>query len=58
MRISLFHNQSAGDSTSLSWIRELIETSGHQIVRALDREAAVAELIDERTELVVAAGGD
>jgi diacylglycerol kinase family enzyme len=58
MRISLFHNQSAGDATSLSWIRELIETSGHEIVRALDREAAVAELIDERTELVVAAGGD
>jgi len=58
MRISLFHNQSAGDSTSLSWIRELIATSGHEIVRALDREAGFAELIDERTELVVAAGGD
>jgi diacylglycerol kinase (ATP) len=58
MRISLFHNQSAGDSTSHSWIRELIETSGHEIVRAFDREAAFAELIDERTELVVAAGGD
>ncbi len=58
MRISLFHNQGAGDSTSPSWIRELIETSGHQIVRAFDREAAFAELIDERTELVVAAGGD
>lgn len=58
MRISLFHNQSAGESTSLSWIRELIETSGHEIVRAFDREAAFGELIDERTELMVAAGGD
>jgi diacylglycerol kinase family enzyme len=58
MRVSLFHNQRAGDSTSLSWIRELIETSGHEIVRVFDREAAIAELLDERTELVVAAGGD
>jgi len=58
MRISLFHNQRAGDNTSLSWIRELIETSGHEIVRVFDREAAFGELIDERTELVVAAGGD
>ena len=58
MRISLFHNQKAGDNTSLSWIRELIETSGHEIVRVFDREAAFGELIDERTELVVAAGGD
>jgi diacylglycerol kinase family enzyme len=58
MRISLFHNQRAGDATSFSWIRELIETSGHEIVRVFDREAAFGELIDERTELVVAAGGD
>lgn len=58
MRISLFHNQKAGDNTSFSWIRELIETSGHEIVRVFDREAAFGELIDERTELVVAAGGD
>jgi len=58
MRISLFHNQKAGDNTSFSWIRELIETSGHEIVRVFDREAAFGELIDDRTELVVAAGGD
>ena len=58
MRVSLFHNQRAGDSTSLSWIRELIETSGHEIVRVFDREAAFGELVDQRTELVVAAGGD
>jgi diacylglycerol kinase family enzyme len=58
MRVSLFHNQRAGDSTSLSWIRELIETSGHEVVRVFDREAAFGELIDDRTELVVAAGGD
>jgi diacylglycerol kinase family enzyme len=58
MRVSLFHNQRAGDNTSLSFIRELIETSGHEVVRVFDREAAFGELIDERTELVVAAGGD
>jgi len=58
MKISLFHNQKAGDNTSFSWIRELIETSGHEVVRVFDREAAFGELIDERTELVVAAGGD
>jgi diacylglycerol kinase family enzyme len=58
MRISLFHNQKAGDNTSLSWIRELIETSGHEVVRVFDREAAFGELLDERTQLVVAAGGD
>jgi diacylglycerol kinase family enzyme len=58
MRVSLFHNHRAGDSTSLSWIRELIETSGHELVRVFDREAAFGELVDQRTELVVAAGGD
>jgi diacylglycerol kinase (ATP) len=58
MRVSLFHNQKAGDSTSLSWIRQLIETSGHELVRVFDREAAFGELVDQRTELVVAAGGD
>src|SRR4030095_8319177 len=55
MRVSLFHNQKAGDSTSLSWIRELIETSGHELVRVFDREAAFGELVDQRTELVAAA---
>jgi diacylglycerol kinase family enzyme len=58
MRVSLFHNHRAGDSASLSWIHELIEAAGHEVVRVFDREAAIAELFDERTELVVAAGGD
>lgn len=58
MRVSLFHNHRAGDRTSLSWIRELIETAGHELVRVFDREAVFGELIDTRTELVVAAGGD
>lgn len=58
MRISLFHNHRAGDRVSLSWVQELIEAAGHEVVRVFDREAAIAELIDERTELVVAAGGD
>jgi diacylglycerol kinase family enzyme len=58
MRVSLFHNSKAGDSTSLSWIRELIETSGHELVRVFDREAAFGELVDQHTELLVAAGGD
>ena len=43
---------------SLSWVQELIEAAGHEVVRVFDREAAIAELLDERTELVVAAGGD
>ena len=43
---------------SHSWVQDLIETAGHEVVRVFDREAAMAELIDERTELVVAAGGD
>jgi diacylglycerol kinase (ATP) len=58
MRVSLFHNQKAGDNTSLSYVRELIETSGHELVRIFDREAVFGELVDQRTELVVAAGGD
>ena len=40
-RVSLFHNRNAGDSASLAWIRELIETSGHELVRVFDREAAI-----------------
>ena len=58
MRISLFHNHRAGDSVSHSTVQELIESAGHEVVRVFDREAAIAELLDERTELVVAAGGD
>jgi diacylglycerol kinase family enzyme len=58
MRISLFHNHRAGDSVSHSWVQDLIEAAGHEVVRVFDREAAIAELFDERTELVVAAGGD
>jgi diacylglycerol kinase (ATP) len=58
MRVSLFHNHRAGDSVSHSWVKELIEAAGHEVVRVFDREAAIAELIDERTELLAAAGGD
>ncbi len=58
MRVSLFHNHRAGDSVSHSWVKELIEAAGHEVVRVFDREAAIAELLDERTELLVAAGGD
>jgi diacylglycerol kinase family enzyme len=58
MKVSLFHNQKAGDNASLSWIKELIETSGHELIRVFDREAAIGELLDERTDLVVVAGGD
>jgi diacylglycerol kinase (ATP) len=43
---------------SHSWVQDLIEAAGHEVVRVFDREAAIAELIDERTELVAAAGGD
>ena len=58
MKVSLFHNQKAGDSTSLSSIQELIEASGHELVRVFDREAAFGELRTTSTDLVVAAGGD
>jgi diacylglycerol kinase (ATP) len=58
MRVALFHNQKAGDNTSLEAIQELIESSGHELVRVFDRESAFGELADDRAELVVAAGGD
>jgi len=58
MRVSLFHNEKAGDNTSLGSVLELIESSGHELVRVFDREAAIAELTESRTELLVAAGGD
>ncbi len=58
MKISLFHNQKAGDNTSLSSIQELIESSGHDLVRIFDRESVFGELSDDKTDLVVAAGGD
>jgi diacylglycerol kinase (ATP) len=58
MKIALFHNQNAGDNTSLSSLQELIESSGHDLVRVFDRESAFGDLSDEKTDLVVAAGGD
>ena len=42
MRISLFHNQGAGDSTSPSWIRELIETKAFHVKDGLGISVARA----------------
>lgn len=58
MRIALLHNEAAGSGVALSQIRDAIERHGHEIVRVVDNERDAKHLLDDRAELVVAAGGD
>jgi diacylglycerol kinase (ATP) len=58
MRVSLFYNKGAGDGVSLAEIRNAIEQHGHDLVSIVEKEDDSSLLLDERCELVAAAGGD
>jgi diacylglycerol kinase (ATP) len=58
VRVSLFYNKNAGDGVPLDHIREAIEQRGHELVRVVEKRTNVERLLEERPDIVVAAGGD
>ena len=58
MRVALFHNEDAGDGTSVDEISSLLERHGHHLVQVVDKEWSAELVLENRADLVVAAGGD
>lgn len=58
MRVVLFHNEDAGDGSSVDEITALLERHGHQLVQVVDKEFRVERIVASRADLAVAAGGD
>ena len=58
MRVVLFHNEDAGDGSSVDEIAALLERHGHHLVNVVDKEFSVERILESHADLVVAAGGD
>jgi diacylglycerol kinase family enzyme len=58
MRVALFHNEDAGDGTSVDDITSLLERHGHHLVQVVDKEWSAELVLEKDADLVVAAGGD
>jgi diacylglycerol kinase family enzyme len=58
VRVALFHNEDAGDGTSVDDITALLERHGHQLVQVINKELRVDRILASHADLVVAAGGD
>ena len=58
MRVALFHNEGAGDGTSVDEISSLLERHGHHLVQVVDKEWSAELVLEKGADLVVAAGGD
>lgn len=58
MKISLLYSTGAGDGVSADDLRAEFERAGHELVHVFEDDSDFERLIDEPTELVVAAGGD
>ncbi|MGH6690863.1 MAG: diacylglycerol/lipid kinase family protein [Gammaproteobacteria bacterium] len=58
MRVALFHNEAAGDGTSVNEISALLERHGHHLVQVVDKEWSAEQMLEKHADLVVAAGGD
>ena len=58
MRISLFHNEGAGDGSSVDEITALLERHGHRVVHVIDSDSGADAILERGADLVVAAGGD
>jgi len=56
--VSLLYNENAGDGVPLGHIRDAIERCGHVLVRVVDDRSDAARLLENRPDVVVAAGGD
>jgi diacylglycerol kinase family enzyme len=58
VRVALFHNEDAGDGSSVEKITALLERHGHHLVNVVDKELSVERILESHADLVVAAGGD
>lgn len=58
MRVSLLYNENAGDGVPLDHIRDTIERHGHELVRVIEKNTGAKRLLEDRPDIVVAAGGD
>ena len=58
MRVALFHNEDAGDGSSVDEITALLERHGHHLAQVVDEEHRVERILEHRVDLAVAAGGD
>ena len=58
MRVALFHNEDAGDGSSVDEIKALLERHGHRLVQVVEKEFGAEKILDAHADLVVAAGGD
>jgi diacylglycerol kinase family enzyme len=58
VRVSLFHNEGAGDGSSVHEITALLERHGHRLVQVIDTEVRIERVLASHADLVVAAGGD
>lgn len=58
MRVSLLYNRNAGEGLPLDHIRDAMTRHGHQLVRVVEKHTDVDRLLEDRTDLVAAAGGD
>jgi diacylglycerol kinase family enzyme len=58
VRVALFHNEDAGDGSSVEEITALLERHGHHLVNVVDKEFNVERILESHADVVVAAGGD
>ena len=58
MRICLLVNEDAGSAVSTSDLRAAIKRGGHELVHVVSTEDHLALVLDERIDLLAAAGGD
>lgn len=58
MKVSLLYNVSAGEGLSAEKLCERLERCGHHVVHLVEKDAELERVLDEETDLVVAAGGD
>jgi diacylglycerol kinase family enzyme len=58
VRVVLFHNEDAGDGSSVDELTALLERHGHHLVQVVDKEHRVERILASRADLAVAAGGD
>ena len=58
VKVSLLYNPNAGDSVPLDRIREAFAQHGHDLIRVVEKNSNLEQLLEDRPDIVVAAGGD
>ena len=58
MRVTLFHNEDAGEGTSVHDLTETIERHGHTVVDVVGASDDASHILETASDVVVASGGD